>query len=171
MRKVVENRLFLAIILAAFIIGFFHFLSVYISGPSGLAGYAAEDAWEQKLVTRIIDGDTVVIEGGNHVRLLGIDADERGYPCYGPAKDRLEELVLNREVYLEPDLEDKDQYGRLLRYIILEGENNEDININLKLVEEGLAIARFYDNVKYREEITAAEKYAIDNNIGCKWSE
>jgi micrococcal nuclease len=167
MRKLIESKVFLAIILAAFVIGFFHFLSLYISGPSDLVGYAAEDVWEQKLVTRIIDGDTVVIEGGHSVRLLGIDADERGYPCYGPAKDRLEELVLNREVYLESDGDDKDRYKRYLRYLILDGEN-----INVKLVGEGLAIAYFYpENVKYREEITAAEEYAIDNNIGCKWSE
>jgi len=38
------------------------------------------------------------------------------------------------------------------------------------MVEEGLAVARFYpENIKYREEVTAAEKYAMDNGIGCKW--
>ncbi|RZB32995.1 MAG: hypothetical protein AEth_00112 [Candidatus Argoarchaeum ethanivorans] len=121
---------------------------------------------EKKLVTKIIDGDTVVIEGGERVRLLGIDTDERGYPCYEPAKQRLEELVFNKEVYLESDGEDKDQYKRYLRYLILDGEN-----INLKLVEEGLAIAYFYpQNVKYRDEIIGAEKEARENEIGCKWS-
>jgi len=118
-----------------------------------------------KLVTKIIDGDTVVVEGGNHVRLLGMDADERGDPCYTPAKERLEELVLNKEVYLERDVEDQDQYKRYLRYLIL-----DDKNINLMLVQEGLAIARFSpENVKYKKEITAAEKEAIENKIGCKW--
>ena len=121
---------------------------------------------EKKLVTKIIDGDTVVIEGGERVRLLGIDTDERGYTCYEPAKQRLEELVLNKEVYLESDGEDKDQYKRYLRYLILDGEN-----INLKLVEEGLAIAYFCSqNVKYRDEIIRAEKEARENEIGCKWS-
>lgn len=126
-----------------------------------------DDIGEKKLVTKIIDGDTVVIEGGECVRLLGIDADERDCPCYEPAKQRLEELVLNKEVYLESDGEDHDQYKRYLRYLILDGEN-----INLKLVEEGLAIAYFYpQNVKYRDEIIEAEKEAIENNVGCKWSE
>ena len=129
--------------------------------------FSGDDIVEKKLVTKIIDGDTVIIEGGERVRLLGIDADERGYPCYEPAKQRLEELVLNKEVYLESDGEDQDKYERYLRYLILDGEN-----INLRLVEEGLAIAYFYpQNVKYRDEITEAEKEARENKIGCKWRE
>jgi endonuclease YncB( thermonuclease family) len=32
----------------------------------------------KKLVTKVIDGDTFLIEGGYSVRILGIDADERG---------------------------------------------------------------------------------------------
>jgi len=41
----------------------------------------------EAVVTKIIDGDTIVIQGGQHLRLLGIDADESGYPCYEPAKN------------------------------------------------------------------------------------
>jgi len=119
------------------------------------------------IVTKVLDGDTVVVEGGYHIRLLGIDADESSYPCYEPAKTRLEELVLNKEVRLEKDQTDVDQYNRCLRYIFL-----EDQNIDLQLVKEGLAIARFYEpDIKYRDEITAVEREAIENKIGCKWSE
>ncbi len=118
---------------------------------------------EKVFVTKIIDGDTI-ITNGEHIRLLGIDADERGYNCYNDAKKRLEELILNKEVLLEKDKSDKDQYGRLLRYIIF----NEK-NINLKLVEEGFAVARFYDDRKYYEDILNAERKARENKIGCKW--
>ncbi len=121
---------------------------------------------ETKLVTKIIDGDTVIVEGGDSVRLLGIDTDERGYPCYSAAKDRLEELVLNREAVLEREGEDKDQYGRYLRYILL-----DDDNVNVRMVSEGYAVARLDpDNVRYRDDIIAAEKSAMSNGIGCKWS-
>lgn len=117
-----------------------------------------------KFVSKIIDGDTVIIEGES-VRLLGIDADERGHPCYNAAKERIEELVLNKEVELVADKEDKDMYKRYLRYIFLGGEN-----INLKLVQEGLAVARFSpENTKYKDEILAAEQSARENRIGCKW--
>ena len=120
-----------------------------------------------KIVTKVIDGDTVIIEGGVTIRLLGIDADERDYPCYEPAKKRLEELVLNKKVYLEADAEDQDQYRRYLRYLILDGDN-----ICVRLVREGLSVARFNPtNIKYRDVITAAEKEAIDNKVGCKWGE
>lgn len=51
---------------------------------------------EPAVVTKIIDGDTLVAAGGNHVRLIGIDADEKGYPCFDVARRRLEELVLPR---------------------------------------------------------------------------
>jgi len=118
-----------------------------------------------KLVTKVIDGDTFLIEGGYSVRILGIDADERGYPCYEAAKKRLEELVLSKEVKLEKGKEDLDQYCRYLRYVFL-----DDKNISLELVKEGLVVARFSsEDTKYREEITEAEKEARENKIGCKW--
>lgn len=121
----------------------------------------------RKLVTKVIDGDTIIIEGGYIVRLSGIDADEINYPCYEDAKKRLEELILNKEVEIEAGTKDKDEYQRYLRYLILNKEN-----INVKLVREGLAIARFYlPNEKYREEISNAERYARENKIGCKWAE
>ncbi|MFN3527670.1 MAG: thermonuclease family protein [Candidatus Altarchaeaceae archaeon] len=124
---------------------------------------------EKAIVTKVIDGDTIIVEGGRHVRLLGIDADEKGYPCYDEAKKRLEELVLNKEVYLERDIEDKDQYGRYLRYVFIE-DNGTMENINLKMVKEGLVVARIYGKIKYKDEIIDAEKYAMKNRIGCKWN-
>jgi micrococcal nuclease len=119
----------------------------------------------KKLVTKVIDGDTFLIEGGYSVRILGIDADERGYPCYEAAKNRLEELILNKEVKLEKGKEDFDQYCRYLRYVFV-----DDKNVSLELVREGLAVARFSpEDTKYREEISLAEKEARENKIGCKW--
>ena len=121
---------------------------------------------DNTIVTKVIDGDTVVVEGGYHVRLLGMDADEKGYPCYDAAKTRLENLVLSKQVILEKDVSDVDQYGRCLRYIFLGSEN-----VDTQLVREGLAVSRFYQpDGKYRTEITNAETYAQQNKIGCKWS-
>jgi micrococcal nuclease len=160
-----DGRLILSIVVAGIIIGAFHLASTVLTCECPSSGYISGPVGEV-MVTRIIDGDTVVVEGGYHVRLLGMDADEKGSPCYAAARDRLGELVLDREVYLEADTQDTDQYDRYLRYLILDGGN-----VNLMMVQEGLAIARFYpENVKYREEITAAEKEAMDNRIGCKWS-
>jgi len=172
-----ENKIFLAIVIGALIVGG----AIYFSGGKvGEKKTGGEITGVKqtcpnipelpdgvlKLATKIIDGDTFLIEGGYSVRILGIDADERGYPCYDAAKNRLEELILNQEVKLEKGVEDLDQYCRYLRYALL-----DDKNISLELVKEGLAIARFSpEDVKYREEISQAEKEARKNIIGCKWS-
>ena len=125
----------------------------------------AEDNVEgKKLVTKIVDGDTLVVENGAIIRLLGIDTDEKEHPCYKIAKNKLEELLLNREVELIKDKENKDKYGRYLRYVFL---NNE--NINLEMIKEGLAVARIQEDIKYNKEFVNAEKEAISNRIGCKW--
>ena len=170
-----ENKIILAIVAGALIVG----AAIYFapksepmkpSQPAGVSSVATSTAQclapEQALVTKIIDGDTIVVEGGYHVRILSIDADEQGHSCYAPASQRLEELVLNKKVRLEKDISDVDQYKRCLRYVFL-GQQD----IGLQLVQEGLAIARFYEpDIKYKQEITLAEKTAIDNKVGCKWS-
>lgn len=104
--------------------------------------------------------------GGYHVRLLGMDADEKDYPCYSPAKTRLEGLVLNKQVKLEKDQTDLDQYSRCLRYIFI-----GNTNVDVQLVKEGLAVARFYEpDVKYKTDIAQAEQQAISSKTGCKWA-
>jgi micrococcal nuclease len=175
-----ENKAFLAIVVGALIIGAAIYFSPKNIGNSEIdnkIGTAQSDDKtcgnipelkdkEIKLATKIVDGDTFLIEGGYSVRILGIDADEKGYLCYDAAKNRLEELILNKEVKLEKGIEDLDQYCRYLRYVFLDNRN-----ISLELVKEGLAIARFSpEDVQYREEITQAEKQAKENKIGCKWS-
>jgi len=130
----------------------------------------------KKFVTKVIDGDTFLIEGGYSVRILGIDADERGYPCYDEAKKGLEDLVLGKEVRLEMGKEDLDQYCRYLRYVFVpaSGETSadrNDKNVSLEMVKNGLAVARFSPkDIKYRKEITLAKKWAKENKVGCKWS-
>ncbi len=116
----------------------------------------------KKLVTKIIDGDTFLIQGGYSVRILGIDADERGEKCYQPAKDYLRNLILNKEVLLEKGEKDKDKWCRYLRYVFL-GKTN----ISLEMVNSGMAVARF--SGKYDKEISLAEELAKSNGIGCKW--
>ncbi len=172
------NKILLTIILASFIIGGFIYLGILqkpavqeIKISNGIVADSLKNesfcqAKENSVVTRVIDGDTVIVEGGFHIRLLGIDADEKGYPCFESAKKRLEELVLNKPVILEKDRTDMDQYERCLRTIFV-----GDKNIDAQLVGEGLAVARFYQpDVKYKTEITDAERQAIENKVGCKWS-
>jgi len=80
------------------------------------------------VVTKILSGDSMLIEGGQEVMLLGIVADETGEPCYQAAKDKLTELVLGKKATLVKDVNDKDTTGILLRYVKV-----GDTNINVEL--------------------------------------
>jgi len=85
-------------------------------------------------VLRVIDGDTVEISGGDRVRLLGIDAPERGEPISVRATDILKGLTTAGTVTLEV-CEDRDNYGRLLATI-----RTGSFNINSILLTEGMAL-------------------------------
>ncbi len=174
-----ENKVVLAIVMGALIVGG----AIYFSDGKGKSGQEEKNSnisnvqqscanipelpdGATKLATKVIDGDTFLIEGGYSVRVLGIDADERGYPCYEAAKNKLEELILNKQVKLEKGVENLDQYCRYLRYVLLGEENT-----SLVLVKQGLAVARFSpEDFKYRGAISQAEKEAKESEIGCKWS-
>lgn len=102
----------------------------------------------ERVVARVIDGDTIVLSDGRTVRYLGIDTPESGEEGFEAAKNRNEELVLAEPVRLEYDIERQDKYGRDLAYVFV-GEEM----INLKLLEEDLArIFIIGPNLKYAEE-------------------
>jgi endonuclease YncB( thermonuclease family) len=90
------------------------------------------------LVVHVVDGDTVDLANGRTVRLGGIDAPEVGECGYKRARNRLEGLVLGQRVSLGKTDEDHDRYGRLLRYVDV-----GDTDAGLRLIKEGLAIARY----------------------------
>lgn len=135
--------------------------SVFVA-PS-LTAYAVGQK-EEKIVTRVVDGDTIVVEGGDRIRLVNIDTPERGEPCYKEAKDRLTELIDGENVVLERAGENEDSYGRLLRYVFY-----NSTNINVLLVREGLANTYFYNkNTPYYEELIGAEQ-AAKGEGSCVW--
>ena len=69
-------------------------------------------------VTRVIDGDTVVMERLGKVRLIGVNTPEKKR-CFDDAatrftRERLEDQVVQYEVGEEP----KDRYKRTLAYLV-----------------------------------------------------
>jgi len=114
------------------------------------------------VVTYVVDGDTVEIEGGARVRLIGIDTPERGDPYYAEAKQKMEELVLQKHVRLEKDISEKDRYSRLLRYIYV-----GDTFVNLQMVQQGYAVAYTYPpDVAHSGQFVAAAAEARNKQIG-----
>lgn len=117
-------------------------------------------------VIKVVDGDTLDINNSERIRLSGINTPETGECYYQEAKEKLAELVLNRDIFLEKDRSDTDKYGRVLRYVYI-----NDILVNSLLVEKGYA--RVYDKYSYDtkryDELKAVETIAINNNLGV-WS-
>jgi endonuclease YncB( thermonuclease family) len=77
------------------------------------------------VVTQVVDGDTVEIDSGEHVRLIGVDTPEVGACGYANATARMRRMVEGRTVVLvNPDsVQDVDTYGRLLRYVDVDGRD------------------------------------------------
>lgn len=120
------------------------------------------------LVTKVIDGDTIEIEGGQRVRYIGVDTPETVHPdikteCLGAAASaKNKELVEGKHVHLEKDVSETDKYGRLLRYVYI---NN--LFVNDYMVREGFANASSYPpDIKYQDQFTSAEVEARENNRG-----
>lgn len=159
------------------IVFFYNYKTVYISEPvkdtdSDTTERFITKIGEEKIlknetaiVSEVIDGDTIRLDSGLYVRLIGINAPEKGEPYYNTAKNRLKTTVEGKTVILEKDKDDKDRYGRLLRYIFLDGKN-----INVELAKEGLAIVYILEkNIKYETELIQAEKIAKNKRINI-WS-
>lgn len=89
-------------------------------------------------VSLVIDGDTVVLDNGEHVRYLGIDTPEEGEPLYWAAKSFNRRLVWRKVVYLEIGRERRDGYGRLLAYIWVERDDGW-VLVNQEILRAGLA--------------------------------
>ena len=111
---------------------------------------------ETALVSRVIDGDTVELLDGRRVRYLGIDTPEIGERYYEEASDRNRELVGGKTVELQCGNRDEDVYGRLLRYVYIEG-----VFVNAELVAEGYARAYIFDHEeRYSRVLLQLEQYA-----------
>ncbi|MFH1503255.1 MAG: thermonuclease family protein, partial [Candidatus Diapherotrites archaeon] len=109
-------------------------------------------------VDRVIDGDTVVVNGTS-VRMLGINTPERGEKYYAEAKNYTESLVLNKTIKIEK--RGKDLYNRDLAYLFYSNEN-----INLALVKEGYANYYFPEGKdNYYSEFVSAWEQCIGKNI------
>jgi len=129
MRKIVISVLACLVIILVFVILIF----LNYDLQNALQEY---EKLPDSYVATVIDGDTIKLASGDIVRLLCIDAPEKGKEGYEEARDFLESLILNKEVILESDIEDKDKYNRLLRYVYL-NTSEEMIFVNKEIYLAG----------------------------------
>ena len=125
----------------------------------------------QVAVQRVVDGDTLYLEDGRRIRMIGLNSPELGKrgradePFAVAARQRLEALVAASDgrVGVLPGKDDRDDYGRTLAHVYnAQGENLEE-----RLIAEGLgflvAVAPNVDLVSCQQ---AAERHARQAGTG-----
>ena len=102
-------------------------------------------------VNKVINSDEIRISTGDIIVLIGIMAPEND-PLRSEARNRLKELILDKEISIEKDQVTRSEENNLLRYVFLDGNN-----INALLISEGLASLNVAEpNVKYKSELEQA---------------
>jgi micrococcal nuclease len=116
----------------------------------------------------VIDGDTVVISGGEKVRYLGINTPETHHPdklpeyCGQEAFEANRRLVAGKTVRLEFDQQLRDKYGRLLAYVYV-----DNLFVNAELVRQGYAqVSTYRENQRHHEEFQRLQQSAIEARRG-----
>lgn len=137
-------------------------------------------------VTKAIDGDTIKLSNGKHVRLIGIDTPESRYNTKlardskktgqdmnaiikmgKKASEFTRKLVQGKKVRLEYDVTKYDKYGRILAYVYLE----DGTFVNAKIIEEGYAqVMTIPPNVKHADEFLKLQREAREKGRGL-WKE
>lgn len=84
---------------------------------------------------KVVDGDTIYVEGVGKVRFVGVNTPEKGAEGYKVSKNFVSKLCNGKEVGLDiDDSKSHDKYNRTLAVVIVDGKNLNEI-----LLQEGLA--------------------------------
>ena len=126
----------------------------------------AQQTWRNCI--RVIYGDTIVLDGNEKVRFIGVDTPETKDPrkpvqYFGKeAYEFTKGLVEGNKVRLEYDQNRIDKYGRTLAYVFLE----DGIFLNAEIIKQGYGFAYTRFPFKYLEEFRQYEKEARENERG-----
>ncbi len=128
---------------------------------------------EQAVVSRVRDGDTIILDTGLVVRLVGIEAPRRAWkdrkadPFGEEAAELLMLVALGRKCQLFYGGLTRDRYDRALAYVRVEDEAGKDIWLNTRMVELGGARVRTWaDNAVGVRELYALETAARNQDMG-----
>jgi endonuclease YncB( thermonuclease family) len=134
---------------------------------------AQQSEKQLRIVSRVVDGDTIVLENGEKVRLIGVDTPETHDPrkpveYFGKeATDFTRSLVEGQRIFIETDpanshLGHKDKYGRTLAYVW----NQQGKFVNAEIVEQGYGHAMTQYPFKYLNEFRGLEQHARQQGAG-----
>jgi len=121
-----------------------------------------------QLVTRVVDGDTIHVEGIGTVRLIGVDTPETVDPrkpvqSFGKeASEFTRRMAQGKVVRLEFDFQRKDKYDRTLAYVYLP----DGTFLNAEIVKQGYGHAYTQFPFKYLDQFRAHEREAREAGRG-----
>ncbi len=118
-------------------------------------------------VVRVVDGDTIVVSINGieeRVRLIGVDAPELDAAGGPEARGHLAEILTLDTVWLTEggDGEDRDHYGRLLRYVTDGSPQAVGFDAGRTMLEDGYAVARYDSRDGYGRHWLEDEYIAAD---------
>jgi micrococcal nuclease len=124
-------------------------------------------------VTRVIDGDALVLETGQSVRLVSIEApamyprDSPPAPYAGESARILEDMALGRRVQLFYPGITRDRYDRALAHVVTVDGLGPPLWLNQAMLEAGAARVRLYPSTSARgQDLLAAEQTAREAGKG-----
>ncbi len=138
-----------------------------IAGILSLAVYSHVSGTNAHVVKRVIDGDTIILDDGRHVRLIGVDAPEidspyrNAEPFGDESRDYMKRLVERRLVTIRIGREPFDKYGRTLAYVYL-----GPTMVNSRIIRDGYAKAYRRFNFPERDLFINYEKEAKARGAG-----
>ncbi len=128
---------------------------------------------QYRTVRRVVDGDTLVLENKERVRLIGVDTPETKHPRrpvehYGKeATAFTKKMVQGKRVRLEFDqanahIGHRDKYRRTLAYVFLE----DGTFLNAEIIKQGYGFAYTRFPFKYMDEFRRYQREAREQNRG-----
>lgn len=121
---------------------------------------------------RTIDGDTIILDGNEKVRLIGVDTPETVHPSkpvesFGKEASAFTKgMVEGKKARLEYDWQKVDKYGRTLAYVFLE----DGTFLNAEIIKQGYGYAYTKFPFKYLDDFRKYEREARENGRGL-WKE
>jgi micrococcal nuclease len=139
-----------------------------VVAAGGCAQTSPDPGRTSATVTRVGDGDTLDVSGGDRVRLVQVDAPELAEgECHALASLRALERLVPRgsavQLESDPALDKVDRFDRLLRYVHVGATN-----VNVELVRRGAATPYFLGGEEglYADELLHAAEAARGERRG-----
>ncbi|MDX9701894.1 MAG: thermonuclease family protein [Candidatus Auribacterota bacterium] len=149
--------------------------------------HSGQSDFSSLYIKEVVDGDTLRIESGKRIRLIGVDTPEyyESDKLFRDAKDSslepsviqslgersyrfTQKLCEGKYVRLETGSEKYDQYGRILAFVFL----SDGTMLNEQIIAQGygLVYLRFPFKQEYRDRFIEAQRQARENSRGL-WDE